>query len=331
MLASARATMTALLVLLAASAAGACPLPGSYVVTITGELAGSTKFTRLAMYGFEGTCVGGTGSGTVTERFWYWQGDGTGLSSRRLYGKTSRKVGAPLVPDSAPVLDAKKRIAGMKQFHRGKGRVLSLQGSWSLSANALAITWPDGGTESWRVTWSDDPGESLLHKIELTGASYLAGATYLAPGGTRDPEAPSAGWGFGGPGPDFLVGKETPELVGDYSGLIRRHNAWCGAPPSDDTVYPTGLSLSLFSPTTSEALRYAYPDGGYWAYVYFGRPKRNRDFLARRVMLQTSHDWSGDGAIADDVGHTYSGLQVIDASGAVRGFVFEFSCSDVVC
>src|SRR6185369_7490324 len=110
--------------------------------------------------------------------------------------------------------------------------------------------------------------------------------------------------------------------IGGYLGLIKRHNAWCGAPDVNEPVAATGLFLDVFHPTTTGVLRYVYPDGSTWVFVYFARPKKNRGILARRVMLQTSHDWEGDGEIADELGHTYSGLEILDATGAPRGFVF---------
>lgn len=40
-------------------------------------------------------------------------------------------------------------------------------------------------------------------------------------------------------------------------------------------------------------------------------------------MIQIDHDWDHDGNVADSYGHTYYGLQIIDAQGKPRGFIFS--------
>lgn len=301
-----------------------CPVPGNYAVTVTGKLPASVHFTRLAMYSFNGDCSGNTGGGTVQEKFWYWPGD---APAHRVYGSVGRKIGDVLEPDPAYTgnADRNKAMQGMRRFSAGRSALTTLSGSWTRSGNAITISWANGSVENWRATWQDDVASPLLHKLELTGASYVEGATYLTAGGGRDASAANVGFAFGGPGPGFTFARTAADSIRSYSGLIRRNNAWCGAPASDDSVYETGLTLPVFHATTGGIYRYVYADSPYWVFVYFGAPKHNPKELARRVMIQTSHDWNGDGEIADEIGHTYSGLQVIDAAGDVRGFVFSDS------
>jgi hypothetical protein len=301
-----------------ATAAVACPLPGNFAVTMTGRLPSGIHFTRLAQYEFHGSCDGATGSGTVDERLWSW----TGADAGKVYGSAKLRIGDAVDPDYSGNADRKKKMQGHRLFQKSVSRLGRRAGTWTFDGKTIAITWADGPTEQWAHTWQDQAAAPSLHKIELTAASELGGATYLRADGTRDAAAENAGFGFGGPGPDFTVAREIPDVIGGYLGLIKRHNAWCGAADVNEPVAATGLFLDVFHATSTGVLRYVYPDASTWVFVYFGRPKRNRGVLARRVMLQTSHDWGGDGEIADDIGHTYSGLEVVDATGKVRGFVF---------
>jgi hypothetical protein len=72
-------------------------------------------------------------------------------------------------------------------------------------------------------------------------------------------------------------------------------------------------------------LRYVASDGPLFVFSYFTRSRRLDGILARRVAYQTSHDFDGDGHIADDLGHLYSGLEVLGSDGGLRGFVFADS------
>ena len=40
------------------------------------------------------------------------------------------------------------------------------------------------------------------------------------------------------------------------------------------------------------------------------------------MFYQTSHDFDNDGHISDDIGHVYSGIQILDSNSKLRGFVF---------
>ena len=310
----------ALLVLAAAAAAprvaaADCPLPGTYAVTITGRLPSGIHFARLALYSFDGTCSAGTGGGTVSERFWYFPGDAT----RRVYGSTHVRIGVAADPTYAGTADKARTVRGSQRFATGPAKVSMLTGTWSLAAGAVDVTWSSGDTERWRHTWHD----ATLDKLELVAASYVGGSTYLSDAGTRDPAAETAGWAFGG---SASATSGVPIAAsGSYSGLIRRHNAWCGAPASDASVYETGLTPSLFHVTSTGVLRYVASDGPLRVFSYFTRSRRLDGILARRVVYQTSHDFDGDGHVADDLGHLYSGLEVLGSDDRLRGFVFADS------
>ncbi len=300
--------------------AAVCPVPGNFVATITGVGGSGAHLARLAMYAFSGSC----GGGSVQVRFWEWQGDATG----RVYGNAARRVGSEINPDPAYPYDhdRKSQIQGLRTFVRGRSSLATRVGTWSTTTGQIHVTWSDGNTESWLHTWDDDPSDPRLSKLELVAASDMVGPFYVGGTGARERGAANTGFAFGAPGPDFTVARPLADAAGtDYEGLIRRNNAWCGAPASDNVVYETGLTMPVFRVTTTDTYRYVYPDGPTWVFVYVGAPKKNRGEVARRVLLQTSHDWDGDGKIAKELGHTYSGLQVIDAAGKLRGFVFADS------
>ena len=99
----------------------------------------------------------------------------------------------------------------------------------------------------------------------------------------RDPAAETAGWAFGSSGPNATLGAPIA-ASGGHSGLIRRHNAWCGAPASDANVYETGLTPSLFHVTSKGVLRYVASDGPLSVFSYFSRSRRLDGILARRVV-----------------------------------------------
>jgi hypothetical protein len=310
-----------LLALLAAAASPSvaradCPVPGTYAVTISGRLPSGVHFARLALYSFDGTCNAGTGNGSVTERFWYFPGD----AASRVYGSTHVRVGVATDPTYARTKDKARTVRGSKRFNSGPSAVATLTGSWSLTAGSVDVTWSGGDTERWRHTWQD----ATLDKLELVAASYVGGSTYLSGSGTRDPAAETAGVAFGGPGSSATLGVPIA-ASGAYSGLIHRHNAWCGAPASDANVYETGLTPSLFHVTSTGVLRYVTSDGPLFVFSYLTRSRRLDGILARRVAYQTSHDFDGDGHVADDLGHVYSGLEVLGSDGHLRGFVFADS------
>jgi hypothetical protein len=311
-----RSALLALVAAAAPVAAAECPLPGTYAVTITGRLPSGIHFARLAIYAFEGTCTAGVGAGSVTERFWYFPGD----AAERVYGSTHVRIGVAIDPTFAGTADKARTVRGSKRFSAGPGAIATLTGSWSLAAESLDLTWSSGDTERWRHTWQD----ATLDKLELVAASYVSGATYLSAAGLRDPAAETAGWAFGAPVANAAVGMPIP-AAGGYSGLIRRHNAWCGAPASDANLYETGLTPSLFHVTSTGVLRYVAADGPLFVFSYLTRGRRLDGILARRVAYQTSHDFDADGHVDDDLGHLYSGLEVLGSDGGLRGFVFADS------
>lgn len=310
-----RASVLLVIVLAAGDAIASleCPLPGTYAVTLSGRLPSGLHFTRLALYAFEGTCSAGAGNGTVREDFWYAQGD----AAARSYGSAHVRVGVTSDPGYAGTADRNRTIRGLERFNANLRNVSTITGTWAFASGAVDVTWSTGDTERWRHTWHD----ATLDKLELVAASYVSGSVYLSDAGARDPAAETAGWALGAPGTSATAGVPLAPSA-SYLGLIRRHNAWCGAPASDANVSATGLNPPLFHVTSTGVLRYVAADGPLFVFSYFSRTRRLEGILGRRVVYQTSHDFDGDGHIDDDLGHTYSGLEVVASDGQLRGFVF---------
>src|SRR4051794_2883817 len=96
------------------SSFAACPVPGSFVATTTGRLPIGVHVARLSEYAFTGSCDGSTGSGTVDERFWSWQGD----DWARIYGSAKVRIGDAVDPDYSGNGDRKKKIQGQRLFQK---------------------------------------------------------------------------------------------------------------------------------------------------------------------------------------------------------------------
>ncbi|ANY17218.1 hypothetical protein AW878_21095 [Bordetella pseudohinzii] len=182
----------------------------------------------------------------------------------------------------------------------------------------------NGSTELWRATWSD----ATLTKIELQHANYISGSVYLKSDGTYNAAALNAGWGFGGINVGFLTAVDVNGMHKDLPyGQVIRHNSWAAL---DEPVSTDSMSLAtVFLATTTQALRYVgwdnTPGARHHVFYYLAQPFGNTGMTAGRVCYQVSHDYNNNGYIADDIGHTYSGLQVIDQVGNFRGFVFADS------
>src|SRR5262249_7459202 len=114
-------------------AAAECPVPGTYAATITGRLPSGIHFARLALYAFDGSCNAGAGSGSISERFWYFPGD----APHRVYGSTGVRVGVATDPTYAGTADKSRTVRGVKRFNGGPSKVVTLTGSWSLSAGTV--------------------------------------------------------------------------------------------------------------------------------------------------------------------------------------------------
>jgi hypothetical protein len=286
-------------------------LPGSYVVTATGLLLDGRAFTKLAMYSFQP-------GGRVRQDYWSWYNN-----EPSQYGPTSRQVGHVHQPTYPHNVDQAQMIQGMTRFHGGESSLTTAFGTWTRSGHSIAIAWSDGTSESWRITWRDP----RLFKIELVSATYVSGRCYLSSDLSRSATARNAGWGFGGPGPGFTEGRTLAQSDKNYTGLFARYNAWTSPPSFEPVARDSMTLLTSYHRTNADVERYVFWDGvaGSHVFAYLSRPQSNPGMLARRVMYQISHDFGHNGHIGDDIGHTYSGLQILDATGVVRGFVFSDS------
>lgn len=168
-------------------------------------------------------------------------------------------------------------------------------GSWSLSGTTLKIIWPYR-TELWTYTAID----TALNKLELI------------------PQAANEfGYAFGAYGWGMDRASDLPAVT-PFVGMLRQWNRW--VTPMTVTDYPQAIEFKIFDKTSTGTFRYAEIP----TYAYVTRAK---EITPRMVFMQASHDWDGNGRIDNDFGHTNTGLQIIDANGALRGFVFaESSC-----
>jgi len=293
--------------------------PGGYAVTVKGVLPGGVHFTRLCLYSFQP-------NGTMRSDFWYWQSDAAVWSPATPgdYGSIGRQIGYANQASYPYNFDQNRDIQGSVKFSGSNSGVTTIFGTWTTpSADTVSINF-GGSTETWRATWS----EPTLVKIELIQANYIAGSTYLKVDGSRDSNAVNAGWGFGGINVSFTTAADINGMRKDLPyGQFIRHNSWNG---TDESVAADSMSLgSVFQLTDSGALRYVGWDNSVGAqhhvFFYLGQPANNFGLLSGRVCYQLSHDFNNNGRIDDDMGHTYSGLQIIDQAGNFRGFVFSDS------
>jgi hypothetical protein len=300
-------------------------VPGSYSVTVKGRLPDGVYFTKLAMYSFQP-------DGTMREDFWLWQSNETG----DVYGPSPITVGLTSPLDNVYPLNADSNTTIRVMLRFLDQDPTTLYGTWSLDGNTISIRWSWGDWELWRHTWSAP--DRTLHKLELFGACYVQDSWYLfarGPDWLRNASAVNAGWAFGAPGVGFAQGSSTSEAgKKNYRGLISRFNAWCASSDEivgDSKVGEDQMNLRLFQATTTGLLRYVQPatDCGCnvcTVFAYYAKPPLNASILARRMVYLIGHDFDCDGTLTEG-GHTYSGLEIIDRTGTLRGFVLA-DCSD---
>lgn len=319
----------------AGTAFAAAPLPGGYAVTLKGVMPDGSHLTRLAMYSFRP-------DGSLKRDMWEWSSSAAHWYSSTPgdYGSIGATIGTDTASSYPGSVDSTYPVWGSVKFASGVNATTTAAtwvpippGTCASSADCtVRVTFPDGTTEKWKTTWSD----AHLDKMELLDASYLAAGSsyYLAASGARDAAATNAGWGFGGPGIGFVTAVPLEALMSNgvspapaLHGLSDRFNAWSC---TSEGIVPQDLYLqSHFNATSTKVLRYVAWDNAvksrHWVFSYFARPPGSTGTLATRVSYQTSHDFDDDGEVANNVGHIYSGLEVIDSTGKFRGFVFSDS------
>jgi hypothetical protein len=293
------------------------PFPGSYVVTLKGELpsagagnpAGPIHVTRLSTYSFRA-------DGTVREDAWKWDGNVSGGTD-----VDGEVVGTPMAPaPSCPAgvslcADADKHVLISSIF---QGAASLRVGSYSFNAagSAVDISWPDGQSEHWTV---DQAWDANMTRLYLAGTNYLTGNYYTD--GSASTSAVNAGWGFGGFGIFLNRTATLSDMKQNLVGCLIRHNSWSA---TDEPVASDSMNLgSLFAQTSaSNVLRYVTADATSSVFSYLAKTP-DAGAATLRVNYHTGHDFNGNGYIADDFGHVYAGLQIIDRTQAFRGFVFS--------
>jgi hypothetical protein len=296
------------------------PTPGNFSVVVKGILSNGKHFVKLAMYNFQP-------NGSIREDFWYWDYDKGDSYDNQL------SIGS--LPSPIPYYQCKddedRYVIGMNRFHREN--FTTLYGRWIRSNRNVYIDFnQDNQEERWYISWEENANNNqsnILYKIELVDASYVLHRDrfYLQSDLSRltDPVPLNVGWGFGAGGTGFEIGKSIDEChLKNYYGLHLRHNSWSN---TDENILHSGMHLKDFYKTNNNVLKHLFwdckPNGRHWVFSYFAIPNTNSERLPqKRVFYQTSHDFDNDGHISDDIGHVYSGIQILDSNNQVRGFVF---------
>lgn len=234
-------------------------------------------------------------------------------------------VGSSAQPD-VPTADTTAAVQGLDTFLNTPPE--SLTGTWETDpddALLFHLTWSDGDTEAWRRTWSD----GLLDKVEAAAVSRadVPTDTYLSggPGAwTRNDSAVNAGFGFGGADvPPWSATADTSGLYNNYAGRYCRWNGYYTPPADDEGVQSDQTNLNpYFWLTDTGVYRYVRSDAELLVYSYLVLVPDRIAETPNAVVYQTSHDFDGDGNIADGPGHTYQGLLIVDAAGVARGWVY---------
>lgn len=322
-------------------------VPGQYTVVITGQLQDGRHFARLAFYTFAGEP--GATMGTIRQEFYYWDSrqprrfalDATGeqvvpcpaADTALDFGSTGQALGCVNGDCTANPQDADRALVVSCDFWYG--RMQQLSGTWLANSDRrIRVDWPRGNREIWQLTWYDEASTGNLYKIELVTASYLAGLTTFD--GFQRHYTPNAGWGFGAPGVK-LDGHAADALLVMTHPFLGHVLTWnpttqgtalevSGLTYQDAgrTLDPTGNVVALRLPvedTTPTGFRCPGAD----VLSYFSRPAPQHGLLNRRVFYQVSHDYDCDGHLSERPAHVWSGHQILDSGGNVRGFVFAES------
>jgi hypothetical protein len=296
-------------------------LPGYYVMSSKYLGTDDIQTSRLGQYTFD---MDSETSGTILGKYWEWNENNMNGDVRVSSG---HKIGhGDTIPGGN--LDWDTDVYTMGDFMAGESAMTTLTGTWSLAGRRIAISWSNGDTENWYMTW-EEPG--VLYKLELYSASYTDTTFWLsqaaiagADGTLRDTEAANAGWALGGNTRDFLYARPWglemwKNCSGDYikynpvpgyfSGIQFMPQRYTSVPWTDNLV----MRSAAESPIAPPLIVY-----GYWA-----DPIPNTGSMSRRILAHVGHDFNDDGRLLpeDDGGHMHVDLQVIDGNGVYRGMV----------
>jgi len=298
------------------------PTPGNFSVIVKGILPNGKHFVKLAMYSFQSNA-------NMQVDLWYWDYDqGDKYSGHLLIGSLPSPIPYYQCKD-----DENKYVIGMDKYH--KENFTRIHGTWARNDRNIHINLNHNNIqeeEEWHISWEDGNTNqsNTLYKIELIDANYVGHRDrfYLQSDLSRSTDCVplNVGWGFGvGGETEFGISKSIDEChAKNYYGLHLRHNSWLN---TDENIVRSGMLLKGFYKTNNNVLKHLFwdckPNGRYWVFSYFAIPDSNSGRQAlRRVIYQTSHDFDNDGHISNDIGHIYSGIQVLDSNNQLRGFVF---------
>ena len=278
---------------------------GQYAVVVKGLLPTGIHFVRLALLELNA-------SGQARQNFWYWQSDDRTADR---YGDTGRVIGRSAAADPAVTSDAAAQVQGATKF-LSPPKVMS--GHWRAVGNGFEVRWAADDTERWALAF----GDGRLRKLELASASYLVGPTYLNARADATKKAVNVGWAFGPSLANSVGSTVAAALTKNLSGQLLRFNSWSCR---NEAVADDELNLkTYFTATPGGVARFVSLDAAQSlkVYHYYAKPVAANGARARSVIYQVSHDFNSNQRIDDDGGHTYAGLEIIDATGAFRGVVF---------
>lgn len=185
------------------------PFPGAYSAVIKHLEPSGAHSVRLALYDLKA-------DGSVEQN--YWTASST-IDPLQSYLALGIPVGTARQPGYAYAYDSAAQVQGNRQL---TGTAVKVVGAWKKTTAGVDITWSNGATESWSLTWKD----ADLFKLELTFSSQAHGGFNLRSNGTRDPGALNAGWAFGAPGvPVTFASTVAQALTKDYSGETIQMNS----------------------------------------------------------------------------------------------------------
>ncbi|GII30127.1 hypothetical protein [Planotetraspora mira] len=348
----------------AAQAAGtASQVPGTFAVTVKGQLPGSTpqerrQFARLAVYSFREPS---TDPSFMNFRMDAWSWDTTATNSDTIGNcQTGSLIGHNLDGTEPSAADANKSVqcAAKGLQEPALTRMGTYCGPNASDRDAInpgdtfTIYWHDnaGNTtpgcsgsqwERWRYSSRTLDGGKLA-MIEMLGASNVdTSSSFYAASSPYNPNALNVGWGFGGRGVGPKGGATINEIADGilnddvvYHGYWKPWNNWCSdAGTRNESVRGVSINPGQWKKTNGTYAGSSSPKLRihdttrtatqlYDVFSYLSVPdKQQSSFTDRRINMDVGNDFNDNGHIADDFGHTQSGLQVIDSSGSMVGFV----------
>lgn len=325
----------------------------NYVVSIKGRDFTGDHFCRLGTYEFDG-------NGQLTVNYWNWSlneyasnPSSAFSTSDRLIGTFNTAIAAGLPQPNFNIIpgnnsDSDKYVVSLAKFNAGTSAMVSRAANYVKNQRFIDVTYQDNNeTERWYLSWQESDN---IYKLELVNASYINAdpneylldenpssgslrrnedtiATYNGADSYPDyvsstgNEIYAAGFAFGS-SKEISYMSSLAGLKKNYTGLDL--NFGYNAQDTDGINNPFLANFDTFGywNDAQTVIRYIYSSGNMSVYAYLTAPATgNTGVLARRVMYQSSHDFTSNGNIQDDPGHMLPGLAIIDGTGKFRGMV----------